>query len=56
MNADFQTIAALAVVALAATWLIGRTFFKRHSSGCGNDHCSAVSRDVKDLRSKLKLR
>ncbi|MES2694282.1 MAG: FeoB-associated Cys-rich membrane protein [Verrucomicrobiota bacterium] len=34
MSADLQTIAALVVVALAATWLIARALAKRRS-GCG---------------------
>lgn len=37
MSADFQTIAALVVVALAATWLIGRAVRPRTKPGCGGD-------------------
>lgn len=57
MNADFQTLAALAIVALTTAWFLWRSFGKRrHSSGCGSDHCSAVSREVKNLQSRLKSR
>jgi hypothetical protein len=56
MSADFQTIAALAIVALTALWLVRRSFGKRKHSGCSSGECSAVSREVKDLQSKLKLR
>lgn len=54
MNADFQTITALAIVALTASWFLCRAVGKRKHSGCGNDHCSAVSREVKNLRAKLR--
>lgn len=56
MNADLQTFAALAIVALAAAWLVWRSIAKRRGSACGSDHCSAVSREVKNLRSRLKPR
>jgi len=56
MNADFQTVAALAIVALTAGWFLWRALAKRRSSGCGSDHCSAVSRDVKQLQARLKSR
>ena len=36
MSANLQTVLALAIVALAATWLIARTVLKR-KSGCGGD-------------------
>ncbi|MDP3069695.1 MAG: FeoB-associated Cys-rich membrane protein [Opitutaceae bacterium] len=37
MSAEFQTIAALVVVALAATWLIARAWRKHRNPGCGGD-------------------
>lgn len=55
MTADFQTIAALIVVALAATWLLRRSLGKNHKGGCGSGgECGAVSRDVKALQAKLR--
>lgn len=57
MTADFQTISALAIVALAVAWFLWRAFGKRkHSSGCASDHCSAVSREVRNLQARLKSR
>ncbi len=55
MNPDFQTVAALVVVAVAATLLVLRAVRKRQSPGCGGG-CPAVSREVKDLQAKLKRR
>lgn len=55
MNAELQTILALVVVALAATWLIRRTLVKRKNPGCGTD-CGAVSPDLKRLQSHLAKR
>ena len=55
MSADFQTIAALVVVALTAAWLLVRVVGKRRNPGCGSD-CGAVSREMKQLQSKLKSR
>jgi hypothetical protein len=54
MNSDFQTIAALIVVALTGVWFVWRA--KRKRFGCGGGECSAVSREVKDLQAKLKTR
>ncbi|HWL17696.1 MAG TPA: hypothetical protein VNR00_18950 [Opitutus sp.] len=53
MSSDFQTIAALVVVAVAATWLIKRTLAKRNSPGCGTE-CGAVSPEVKRLQARLR--
>lgn len=53
MSSAFQTIAALVVVALAATWLVARALAKRKNPGCGND-CGAVSPDMRRLQAKLK--
>ncbi len=53
MSPEFQTIAALALVALAATWLILRANAKRKHPGCGSD-CGAVSPELKRLQARLK--
>jgi hypothetical protein len=53
MSPQFQTIAALVIVAVAATWLIARTVAKRKHPGCGDD-CGAVSPAMKRLQAKLK--
>ena len=37
MTAEIQTIVALAIVALAATWLVLRAVAKRKNPGCGGD-------------------
>jgi len=50
MSSDFQTIAALVIVALAVTYLIARTVAKRKNPGCGGD-CGCASTD---LKAKLK--
>jgi hypothetical protein len=55
MSSDFQTIAALVVVALTATWLIARAVAKRKNPGCGDD-CGAVSPEVKRLQARLTRR
>jgi hypothetical protein len=46
MSAEFQSIAALVVVALAATWLIFRTVSKRRKPGCGGD-CGCPTQELK---------
>ena len=50
MSPALQTIAALALVALAATWLLLRAFAKKKKPGCGGD-CACPS---SDLKPKLK--
>lgn len=55
MSSSFQTIVALAVVALAVVLLIRSAFKKRRQPGCGPD-CGAVSPEVKKLQAKLKSR
>ena len=55
MSTDFQTIAALVVVAIAATWLVLRALAKRKNPGCGDD-CGAVSPEIKELQTRLKQR
>jgi hypothetical protein len=46
MSVDFQTIAALVVVAIAATWLIIRTFGKQRKPGCGGG-CDCPTQELK---------
>lgn len=55
MAAEFQTLAALALVALAAAYLVRAYFKKRAVPGCG-DNCGAVSPEVKKLQAQLKRR
>jgi hypothetical protein len=49
MTPEYQTIAALAVVGLATTWLVLRHFAKRKNGGCAGD-CGCPS---SELKSKL---
>ena len=37
MSPEIQTILALAIVAIAATWLVLRAIAKRKQPGCGGD-------------------
>jgi hypothetical protein len=53
MDSHLQTITALAIVALAVVWLIGRAIAKRRHPGCGGD-CGAVSPEMRRLQAKLK--
>jgi len=46
MTAEIQTLLALAVVAVAATWLVLRTFAQRKQPGCGGD-CSCPHNELK---------
>jgi len=45
MSPSFQTIAALALVALSASWLLWRTLAKR-KAGCGGD-CGCPASEIK---------
>lgn len=45
MNAEIQTLAALALVAIAATWLVLRTLAKKKHPGCGDD-CGCASQKI----------
>jgi hypothetical protein len=57
MSSEFQTIAALLVVALAASWLVLRALRQRRAGGgCSGGDCPAVSRDVKALQARLRSR
>jgi hypothetical protein len=53
MSSTFQTISALAIVALAVVWLIARAVAKRRNPGCGSD-CGAVSPEMRRLQARLK--
>jgi hypothetical protein len=55
MSSDFQTFAALAVVALTAMWFVARAIARRKGPSCG-DGCGAVSPEVKALQARLKQR
>jgi hypothetical protein len=46
MSADVQSWVALVVVAVAATWLLYRTFAKRKNSGCAGD-CACATQKLK---------
>jgi hypothetical protein len=37
MNSEIQSLLALAIVVLAAGWLVRRAFAKRKHPGCGHD-------------------
>lgn len=54
MSAPLQTIIALAIVALAVTLLLRAWLKKKPSAGCGSGSCSAVSPEIKKLRSRIK--
>ncbi len=45
MSPEFQTLSALAVVAVAAIWLTLRALAKRRSPGCGHD-CGCPGKQV----------
>jgi hypothetical protein len=46
MSPEFQTIAALVVVAIAATWLVVRAVVKRRNPGCSGD-CACPTEKLK---------
>ncbi len=52
MSAEWQTVIALGLVALAALYLLRSALKKRKETGCGGD-CGAVSPEIKKLRDKL---
>ena len=47
MAPEYQTLAALLVVATAAVWLVMRGFARRRKPGCGGD-CGCPSSDLKE--------
>jgi hypothetical protein len=46
MNPETQSLVALAVVAIAAAWLVLRAIAKRKNPGCGGD-CGCPSSEIK---------
>lgn len=54
MSSTAQTILALAVVGLAAGWLLRGWLGKKKSSGCSSGECGAVSPEVRKLQARLK--
>lgn len=54
MSSLFQTIVALALVALAATLLVRSWIRKSRKPGCAGEGCGAVSPEVKKLQARLK--
>jgi hypothetical protein len=46
MNAQLQTVVALAIVAVTAIWLVARTVAKRKHPGCGGD-CGCPAEKLK---------
>jgi hypothetical protein len=46
MSPEFQSVAALVIVALAAGWLAVRAFGKRKNSGCGGE-CACPAEKLK---------
>jgi hypothetical protein len=46
MSAEIQTLLALAVVAVAATWLVLRALAKKKNPGCGGD-CGCPASEIK---------
>jgi hypothetical protein len=46
MTAEIQSLLALAMVAVAATWLVLRAIAKRKNPGCGGD-CGCSSSEIK---------
>ena len=54
MSSFVQTIVALAIVAVAAAWLVYSAVRKRKQSGCGSEGCGAVSPEIKQLQARLK--
>jgi len=52
MSPTLQTILALALVALAAAWLVRRSLAKRKHRGCGGD-CGCPASEVKAQAAKI---
>ena len=46
MSREYQTLAALLIVATAAIWLVLRSFAKGRKPGCGGD-CGCASEDLR---------
>jgi hypothetical protein len=56
MSSDFQTVAALVVVAVTMVALLWRAVAKRRRGSCGGGECGAISPDVRKLHAQLKRR
>jgi hypothetical protein len=55
VSSSLQTFIALAVVALAAAYLLRGWFRKKQQPGCGSTgECGAISPEVKELQARLK--
>jgi hypothetical protein len=55
MSSQIQTLIALALVALAATFLLRSWLRKKKSPGCGSTgECGAISPEVKELQARFK--
>jgi len=52
MTSLLQSILALAVVAIAAAWLVRRSFAPRKHPGCGGD-CGCPADEVKARAAKI---
>jgi hypothetical protein len=52
MSSTLQTLIALAVVVIAATFLLRSWFGNQKTPGCGGN-CGAVSPEVKKLQQRL---
>jgi hypothetical protein len=52
MSTSLQTFLALAIVVVAATWLVWRAIAKRKNPGCGSD-CACPT---DELKAELKRR
>jgi len=52
-GADWQTVGALVVVAIAAVWLSWRGLRSKKSTGCGGGACPAVSPEIKKLKAQV---
>ena len=54
MSSFLQTVIALGIVALSASWLVFNAVRKRKQPGCGSEGCGAISPEVKKLQARLK--
>jgi hypothetical protein len=54
MTPGQQSIEALAIVAVAAGWLLWRALSGRATGGCGCAECQAINPEAKKLQAGLK--
>lgn len=52
MSPTLQTVLALAIVVLAAAWLVRRSIAKRKNPGCSDD-CGCPATEVKARAAKI---